>query len=580
LNYFQLRELKPYFIIFIVISMIVSAFHLLNTYIIYIFDTYHILPALLLAGITNTDGDSARYMLSALVQSEATIIAVVITLSLVAVQLAASSYSPRVIKIFIRSPDLWFILSIYVISIVYGLAVLRLIDSENIHINNLEWGISVAFVLGIFNLVILFPYINNTLRLIDPNRIIEFLVEGITKDNIFSVERPGDKNDPLQDIIYIIISSSMRYDVATVDDGLNAIGFKIEFILKNYEADEKEETRFANFIFNHYYNIAKLAISREDETTTLAVIHAITRIGKFAELQKREKILYCAIDSFRSIGLLAAGKRLEIATSVSSDVLKDIGLTAFKQKRNDFACLVLDDIADIGEIAAKEELSGAIWTISEIMGSLGVEFVSQEFRNNTDRIVLLTFITINSLERVGMAAAKEELSDAEMALMDSLGHIGVMAIQKTKEDYASSAISTLETLGIEVSKKGLDDAAIQAGINIREIGKNAISQNIVKVTNEAVDALEKIVGEAINQDLARTPFNIVTFDLQEIGVNVATKEQFSDTKQKVISHLENIKGLADKQNKPDLSSLCSSSIDHIKTSKDGRMYQFEQSFGG
>ncbi len=55
----------------------------------------------------HTDVDSARYMLSALVQGEAAIVALVVTLSLVAVQLAAQSYSARVIEMFRRTPDLW-----------------------------------------------------------------------------------------------------------------------------------------------------------------------------------------------------------------------------------------------------------------------------------------------------------------------------------------------------------------------------------------------------------------------------------------------------------------------------------------
>ena len=46
------------------------------------------------------DTDSARNMISALVQSEAAIMAIVVSLSLVAVQLAASVYSIRIIKIF------------------------------------------------------------------------------------------------------------------------------------------------------------------------------------------------------------------------------------------------------------------------------------------------------------------------------------------------------------------------------------------------------------------------------------------------------------------------------------------------
>jgi uncharacterized membrane protein len=43
----------------------------------------------------HTDVNSARYMLSALVQSQAAIVAIVITLTLIAVQLTASAYSPR-----------------------------------------------------------------------------------------------------------------------------------------------------------------------------------------------------------------------------------------------------------------------------------------------------------------------------------------------------------------------------------------------------------------------------------------------------------------------------------------------------
>ena len=125
-------------------------------------------------------------------------------------------------------------------------------------------GISVAFVLGIFNLLILFPYIKNTLSLINPSRIIETLSEEITKDKVFSAEYPGDKNDPFQSIVYIIISSLMRYDIPTVEEGLNAIESRIEDILKNYDFSKEEDDRFAKFIFYHFYNIANLAVSRED----------------------------------------------------------------------------------------------------------------------------------------------------------------------------------------------------------------------------------------------------------------------------------------------------------------------------
>jgi uncharacterized membrane protein len=77
----------------------------------------------------HTDVTSARYMLSALVQSQAAIVAIVITLTLIAVQLTASAYSPRVIRIFRNNPDMWILLGCYGLSIFYGFIVLKLVES-------------------------------------------------------------------------------------------------------------------------------------------------------------------------------------------------------------------------------------------------------------------------------------------------------------------------------------------------------------------------------------------------------------------------------------------------------------------
>ena len=75
------------------------------------------------------DKDSARYLLSALVQSQAAIVAIVVTLTLVAIQLVVSSYSLRAIDIFKKIPMWWF-LACYGASIFYGLFVLGLIHED------------------------------------------------------------------------------------------------------------------------------------------------------------------------------------------------------------------------------------------------------------------------------------------------------------------------------------------------------------------------------------------------------------------------------------------------------------------
>jgi len=103
----------------------------------------------------HTDANSARYMLSALVQSQAAIVAIVVTLSLIAVQLTASAYSPRVIDIFKKNPDMWILLLSYGASIFYGLLVLKQIRAGDLRlipflIAPLEYHIFSAYVIGAF----------------------------------------------------------------------------------------------------------------------------------------------------------------------------------------------------------------------------------------------------------------------------------------------------------------------------------------------------------------------------------------------------------------------------------------------
>ena len=187
-----------------------------------------------------TEVNSARYMLSALVQSEAAIVAIVITLSLIAVQLAAQSYSTRVIDIFKNNPDLQILTGIYVGAIIYGLSVLKLIDEPN----QLENHILSSYSLGIFALLSLAPYIWNTFNFLKPSTIINSLSDKISHETIlYAIEGDNkkiDDIDPIQPIIDIVRGSLMKYDYETVKMGLEVIENRMDFIIenKNYVDDE------------------------------------------------------------------------------------------------------------------------------------------------------------------------------------------------------------------------------------------------------------------------------------------------------------------------------------------------------
>ena len=137
---------------------------------------------------------------------------VIMTLSLVAVQLAASSYSTRVVDVFIKTPDLWILIVIYGFVMFYGLGVLKLIEKADpqkcaekyICLSNLENHIVLAYFLGIFAFLALVPYIWNTVRLLKPTPMFMILAEDVTYQNILGVVKKADIEDPLQPIVDIV----------------------------------------------------------------------------------------------------------------------------------------------------------------------------------------------------------------------------------------------------------------------------------------------------------------------------------------------------------------------------------------
>lgn len=100
-------------------------------YVIILVSTFYAVRFILdFFGLFYTGIDNARYLLSAMAQSQAAIIAVVMTVSLVAVQLGASAYSPRIANIFKSNPDLWILLSLYGTSISYDFIVLKILSDK------------------------------------------------------------------------------------------------------------------------------------------------------------------------------------------------------------------------------------------------------------------------------------------------------------------------------------------------------------------------------------------------------------------------------------------------------------------
>lgn len=378
------------------------------------------------------DAESSRYMLSALVQTEAAIIAIVITLSLVAVQLAASSYSARIIKVFRTNPDLWILIGIYGIAIFFGLSVLKLINNLNIY--DIVKFVNFAFYLGFYAYLSLIIYIWNLLDLLKPSKIIKKLCGNITKNNILLAieDKKIIEIDPIQPIIDIIVNSLMKYDIETVRNGLTAIGDRTKFILENEELELEEEVKISAFIIeSHLIGIGKIAASRKDAASTLKVITTLRKIGMVTVEQKYYTIMRKVAESFTKIGIITIEEKLEDTTNEAINSLEEIGKAALEQNPSG-SIPILFSLYAVGKAAIDQNLENTAFRSANSIHEIG-KLVPNTIRNeiqlrpipefNDDNGEIYSIVVNNEynfLSGLQKAANEKNLSRLENDISDLL----------------------------------------------------------------------------------------------------------------------------------------------------------------
>lgn len=377
-NLTWIKRILIYFIV-MVISLFVSN-AILSTFELFLNTT-----------MGNTNIDNSRYMLSALIQSEAAIVAIVVTLTLVAVQQTSSSYSTRLIDIFKnRNPDFWILLIIYIGAIIYQLSILT-----NLNDNAISDGhIFFAYFLGLFSFIALIPYMLNTIDLLKPLTMMMFLSEKITKNNILSIETKDfdffsglynrssnniflntedlnvNNKDPVLPIIDIVNSSLMKHDYDTSRDGLLVLR-KISFdILKNNDIKDEEFKKIFNLFSKHFLNTGKLAIHKSDDECVILVLNWFYEIMMiFIEMQKDSEASL-ALGRIGEIGKIAAEQRNMRMTVVSIRHFQAIIDTSSEINMKYLQRTVAHSLNDIGEISAQYKIRGVYHDILQPLSTI------------------------------------------------------------------------------------------------------------------------------------------------------------------------------------------------------------------
>lgn len=531
--------------------------------------------------------DNERYLLSALVQSLAATIALVITLSLVAVQLAAQSYSARVIEVYKRSPDMWILLGIYIITIFYGLGLIKIIGLGVLS-DYMEGAIFVAYFMGFFAFACLIPYIWNTLASMNPSTLIQLLAEDITTERILNYLRRngqrGDK-DPVLPIIDVVNSALIRKDDETVRNGILEIKNVTMNIFECNHFEETEEANVSKFIIQHIEMIGIQAADKSNENSSISVILALDDIKRKATECKLKKATDEAIKALENMQLKVLRQRFENATEqiikihktdgikelearqtppnmppVATQILGQIGMRSIEQNMNLSAMRATEALGELGTKAAEEKKDFILLWIIGVIQNLGLKAANKkmDYTAGTAAKALENIVTplleikqgyllerlLNYLYNISIEAVNNELEAVAETTTRALGTLGIGVLEE--DEIIVEILEKLENLTMQMIKTELEYAVGTAANELGNIGMRAAEQKRETIVIKAAKALGNIGIRAAGQKLVLPELYIVEalknggIKAAENGLEKAT-EEYTKILEELMTEIEDIK---------------------------------------
>jgi hypothetical protein len=261
-------------------------------------------------------------------QSEAAIIAIVISLTLVAIQLVASSYSPRVVRIFSSGSQMYVILQFYIISIAYSAILLQVLPGDSGPISpSLTFLVSFSLWFAIFLMAALVPYIRNILTLLQPEQIIVRECRRISKDTLLS--GPSTAN-PLDLIFDILHQSIMKYDTGLVKDEMPGVTEAVTRVLTGPLSDTEIVEITRNYS-QRLMGCAQQTILLDDLESTRIILENLKGLVKCTISREKDEASKKVIESIQVLEKAAASKKSWIHLTNILDVLEECGNGAIEK---------------------------------------------------------------------------------------------------------------------------------------------------------------------------------------------------------------------------------------------------------
>lgn len=434
----------------------------------------------------NIDVENARYLLSSSIQIEAAILAIVFSLTLIAVQTTATGYSSRVNEVFKRHPNMWFLLGLYISSITLGSILLLVINTQILESPEFKQKIYFTISLQIGSLIALFPYYYNTLNLLNSESILKRLGKFITAGNI----KPGV--DPFQSLFDIIYGAIRNNDLTTINSGFRLSTGKFvelmtpkidekdeEYITSRFFNDlkrcgfllnEKHEVEMTSELISYLLDICEWGIESNNTTITTTAITTIRDIGKNAIEKNCDHCIPAVYQTLQRLGEYAITCGSTIPDRNNSQILSKItdsiifiGMDSVKSKTLGGTASFFDCYNKLKDYTVSTDIRYEEGLFSKQLSSIGIEAINNSNESAFTRVVSLigniaiinfeqnekeTDIALDELKKLGKYLGKQNREKLYFEVIDEIEYITTIAKEKKLKDIAHKSIVTMTKLRV------------------------------------------------------------------------------------------------------------------------------------
>jgi len=471
---------------------------------------------------SDLNSDKVVSILGTLAQSNATILAIVISLSLLVIEFSASKYSARVVDVFKRDPILWEFLIVYGFSIFCPIFLISRVN-ENTSNSSLKFYFITTYALSIIAYFSLFLYILHVFKMMKPSSVIGALSKKIDIQSLheswyrldetydrYSKEEPRinkidvdinrdvkSEKDPVLPIIDIIRASIMRYEYDTARYGLEAVKNRLLITLIQNPFEEK---RVSGHVFKRILEIWNLALRNKDLEFIKMVLTQYADIGELCT--KAPNFLYTTFlseyymkQAFKSISEVKEDEFQSLSISLVKCV-NEIGLETF---RNRYELKSYELRLDDDKIKALESLESSITELSYFLRDIGVFAIKADSKRAVDEAIL-------ALDNIGKASVDHNLIHSIFHIVENLNIIGEESAKKGM-DFESSTKQVVECLEKLASRINAHSEELTSGtqkqvIEYHEyVKENYDYENTKYAFEELSDGVELIIRAYISSHM-------------------------------------------------------------------------------